>query len=80
MIKFKIGWGWGNHHFNTRTYEVDIDHPILDISSSCSAVKPEIREWLMNTLGYCNTIWRDGGHSIYFKTEEDLAIFQLKWL
>ena len=66
--------------FNPTTFEETIDHPVLDIGSSWAAVKPEIREWMVDTFGFCHTGFDCGKYFIDFESEADMAWFKLRWL
>ena len=65
---------------NPYTYEHTIEHPVLDISSSFAIVKPEIRQWMVDTFGFCHSGWDCGDYFIDFKTEADKTVFMLRWL
>ena len=68
---------------NPVTFEQDIQHPILNIGSSYSSIKPDIMEWLAATYGTrvqpgfdvdCEEYYID------FPTEADVTWFKLRWL
>jgi len=66
--------------FNAYSYEETIDHPVLDISSSFAIVKPEIRQWMVDTFGFCHSGCDCGKYFIDFRTEADMDWFKLRWL
>ncbi len=67
-------------HTDPFTLEPEIDHPILDIGSSYSSVKPHILDWLIKHYGNNFSIGIDGEYYIDFPTEKDLLWFKLKFL
>jgi len=81
MVRMLLPFTMGNvTDFNKYTYEHTIDHPILQISSSFAIVKPEIRKWVIDTFGFCHSGFDCGDYFIDFKTDEDMALFMMKWL
>lgn len=62
------------------TFAQPVNHPILDIGSSQASIKQHIQEWLVNC---CNNECRWGfdgkEYFIEFPTEEDMALFLLRW-
>ncbi len=69
-------------HTDPYTFEPIIEHPILDIGSSYSSIKPHIIKWLAeqhyNVLDIVGIA--DGNYYIDFRTEEDMIWFKLRWL
>ena len=64
-----------------RTFEHDIDHPILEIYSSHSSIKQPIMEWLVETWGDKLGMGFDGtDYYIDFPSEADMNWFKLRWL
>ena len=69
-------------HIDPTTYEPVVEHPILDIGSSYSAIKPHIMEWLREHYGDRVSAGFDreqGEYYIDFPTESDVMLFLLRW-
>lgn len=78
LLPFSMG---KTMYINPNTFEPDIYHPILDIGSSFSSIKPHIMEWLKEHYGNSvNVGFSDGDYYIDFPTETDKTLFILRWL
>ncbi len=85
MIKFYLPFSMGKRGpVNPQTYLQEIDHPVLDIGSSYTILKEEVRQWLNDTYGDDRAQWRfsmaTGGYFIEFAQEEYVTAFKLRWL
>ena len=80
MTRFPLPFSMGRvTHFDPFTYEKTIDHPILEIGSSFSNIKPEIELWLQEQFGDRCRNGFDGEYYIEFDNEQDLIMFALRW-
>lgn len=57
-----------------------IDHPILEIGSSCSVLRSEVVDWLVENSGSYEFKIEDGEHCLIFSSEADATAFKLRWL
>ncbi len=67
-------------HTDPFTFEPVIEHPILDIGSSYSVIKPHIEDWVDEHCPDRAIGLEDGNYYIDFPTEADMAWFKLRWL
>jgi len=83
VIKLPIPFSMGIYSEpDPMTFEYDIDHPFLNIGSSYSSFKDEIKEWLNANLGKkwkCEWSNYEGEWVMFFESEEDMTLFLLRW-
>jgi hypothetical protein len=81
MIKMPLSLSMGKVvSYNPSTCEETIDHPILNVGSSFSFLKAEVRQWMSNR-GHKYKFEFDGNeYCLWFETDQDLLLFTLRWL
>ena len=71
----------GKRYVDSITFEEIYDHPILEIGSSYSTLKTEIRIWLNENFG---TNWEftfsGNDYQLWFRTEAHKTWFLIRWL
>lgn len=82
-VRMKLSFSMGKTtHIDPTTYEPVVEHPILDIGSSYSAIKPHIMEWLHEHYGARFSAGFDreqGEYYIDLPGESDVTLFLLRW-
>lgn len=83
VIKLKLQFGDGavKYRCPVSYKELIHNHPVLCRGSSSTCLNDEVQEWLISTLG---SNWKFkfeiNDYYIWFKTESDRTMFQLRWL
>lgn len=81
MIKMELPFSMGRvTSYNSFTCEETIEHPVLEIGSTFSFLKVEIRQWLMNTGKESKFEYDGNNYCLWFETEQDKIVFILRWL
>lgn len=80
MIRFPIPFSMEKlSRVDPQTFDPIYIHPFVNIGSSYSSLKPEIREWMLQTFGKCDFKMDNGNYCLFFDKEEDLTLFLLRW-
>lgn len=69
----------GRININTFEYEY-ADHPVLEISSSYSTLKYEVRGWLKKQGMEYTFLFEGDYYVIKFLNDKDATMFCLRWL
>ena len=82
MIKVPLPFKMGTVvSYDPITFTNAIDHPILNIGSSYSCIKPEILAWLVNNFKEDWIFTFDGtDYCLCFPNEKDATLFTLRWI
>ena len=80
MIRFPMPLSMGKFlRTNPFTFEAEHLHPFLDIGSSYSDIKPEIRSWMIKNFGKCDFRMDGEEYCLFFENEKDISVFLLRW-
>ena len=79
MIKIPLPFNIGPVIVNPVTLEHVWDHPILNIGSSYSSLRPEVNEWLAKTCKSWSFGYNGHTYELRFDKEEDAVMFMLRW-
>ncbi len=79
MIIFELPIELGMHRVDPFTFDVVVDHPWLEVGSSYSCLRADLKDWLdKHCVGYrfyCGS----KNYCIEFPNLQDLTAFKLVW-